>query len=162
MKNQQLEITPNAFFKTSRTLYFAILAGVAFVTVFFYMDLGKQEFKIDFKNNMFLLSIALGVLAILASNFMFKNLKDKISKNSDLRAKIGQLQTANLVRYAILEVPVFIIIFALSPDKSFFIIPVIILLYLLSLMPNKEKLEEDLNLTTEQKIQWNKGDEVIK
>ena len=162
MNNQQIESTPNTIVKTMRTIYFGILAGVVFVTVFFYMQLNDQEFKINFKNNLFLLSIAAGVLAIFASNLIFKILQEKITQKLDLKTKLGKLQSANLIRYAILEVPVFLIIFAFSPDKSFFIIPTLIILYLLRIMPNSEKIEEDLKLTSEQKIQWNKGDEIIR
>lgn len=161
MENQNVGITPSSFIKLNKIIYFAIFASLLFVSVFFFLILENQEFKIDFENKNFIISICIGVLAIIGSGFIFKQLQKKITQNLDLKQKLGQLQTAYIIQYAILEIAILIIIFIFANDKSFFIICGFVVVYMLSLMPSLEKIQNHLNLNSEQRLQFQKRDEVI-
>lgn len=161
MANIDQAITANTVVKTNSLIYYSILLALVFVTVIFFINHENQEIIFDLQNQNFLISIGLGLSAIVLSSFVFNYFKNQIDDKLPLQGKIAKLQTSYIIRYAIIEMPVFLIIFLLQDNKSYFIIPAILILFLLLIKPSRSKIEEDLNLTSEQRIQFNQGDEVL-
>ncbi len=76
---------------------------------------------------------------------MFKNMISKIDSNLSDEAKINTFQTSSIIRWAILEGAALVLLF-LKPD--FFIFGIIIIIYLLTIRPTEDKVNNDLNLTS--------------
>lgn len=122
-------------------IHFAIITGLI-IAYFIILDKGAitnfKTPKIDTDSIVFVL---LPILAILLSNFMFKNMIGKIDSKSNIEDKISVYQTASIIRWAILEFAAFFLLFS---KQEFFAFGLIIILYLLILRPTEDKLKNDL------------------
>lgn len=127
--------------KTLQMIHFAIITGLI-IAYFIILDKGAitnfKTPKIDTDSIVFVL---LPILAILLSNFMFKNMIGKIDSKSNIEDKISVYQTASIIRWAILEFAAFFLLFS---KQEFFAFGLIIILYLLILRPTEDKLKNDL------------------
>ncbi len=161
MKNQQAILTPASVVKTNKTIFWAIFGSIFLLTAFFFMNHENEEINFDFKDGNFQISIGLIVLGLFLSQIIFQFLKNRIPKEHGLKEKIMQLQTAYIIRYAILEAPVFLIILVFQNNKSFLFLPAIILLYMLTLIPSKEKIINDLDLNSSENAKMNRENEEL-
>ena len=122
-------------------IHFAIITGLI-IAYFIILDKGAitnfKTPKIDTDSIVFVL---LPILAILLSNFMFKNMIGKIDSKSNIEDKISVYQTASIIRWAILEFAAFFLLFS---KQELFAFGLIIILYLLILRPTEDKLKNDL------------------
>lgn len=119
--------------------------GVVFI---YFFILGKNaiaDFKIPTIDSDSIIYVLIPVLAIVLSNFMFKNMISKIDSNLSLENKFGVYQSSSIVRWAILEGAAIVLLFQ-KPD--FFIFGIVIIVYLLTLRPTEDKVNNDLNLTS--------------
>jgi hypothetical protein len=130
--------------KTLQIIHLAITMGVAFA-YFFVLDKSVLvDFKIPVIDSNSIIFALLPVVAIILSNIMFKNMISKIDSNLSDEAKINIFQTSSIIRWAILEGVAFVLLF-LKPD--FFIFGIVIIVYLLTIRPTEDKVNNDLNLT---------------
>ena len=126
--------------KTLKIIHLGICAG----TIMAYVFLGDFSFeilkttKIDTSSVIYL---AIPIVALLLSNFLFKNRINQIDPKSDIQNKLDIYQVASLSRWAILEGGAIAIII-LKPE--IFIFGLLLILYLLFLRPTEEKIKQEL------------------
>jgi len=132
-------------FKSMKMIFFALLAGQIAAVVF------TQSFEVD--TNISFEAIPkiywiIVALAIILSIFMFKNALKPALKDPSLKTKIATYRVAMIIRFALLEGPVFILLFAFADNNSnihlFFI--AILLAYFASLFPSKARVARELQL----------------
>lgn len=127
--------------KTLQIIHLSITLGTAAAYFFF---LGKGAFssiKIPTIDSNSILYVLFPIIAIVLSNFMFKNVLSKIDSNLSIEIKLGIYQRASIIRWSILEVLALVLLF-LKPD--FFIFGIVIIVYLLAIRPTEDKVNSEL------------------
>ncbi|MDO6491147.1 MAG: MFS transporter [Cellulophaga sp.] len=126
--------------KTLKIIHLAITFGVVLI----YFTLGDitalKSFKVPALDAYSVVFLALPLIAVFASNFVFKNTLKQAKDIKELKDKFGVYQTASIIRWAILEGAAFIILF-LKPD--FMLFGLLIILYMVFLSPTLDKIKND-------------------
>lgn len=151
--NKNPQISPENFYKSTNIVFLGIIGGLAAVTIFFYLNQQKSEFDFNVKDSKFFISAALTLAAIPFSSFMYSWFKKKITAEMPLSEKFAKYQTASLVRFALLELTAFLIIFFLQDSKIYFVFPFFIVVYMIFLKPSKEKMMDEMNLSPQERHQ---------
>lgn len=126
--------------RTLKIIHFALLAGL---TLGYFIIGDILNITVPTLEGENLYYIFIPAIAVLASNFLFKNLLSKIDKKQSKEEKIMQYQTVSIVRWAILEGSAFLILF-LKPELAIF--GLLLILYLFLVKPTKEKIENELDI----------------
>ncbi len=126
--------------KSLKILHFAFSAGatMAYLFVGDILNIRAPKFEGEIMYYIFIPAIA-----VLASNFIFKNAISKIEAKKTISEKMSAYKTASIIRWAILEGAAFFILFV-KPELVLF--GVLLLLYLFLVKPTKEKIETELNI----------------
>ncbi|MEP0212789.1 MAG: MFS transporter [Cellulophaga sp.] len=126
--------------KTLKIIHLAITFGVVLI----YFTLGDitalKSFKVPALDAYSVVFLALPLIAVFTSNFVFKNTLKQAKDIKELKDKFGVYQTASIIRWAILEGAAFIILF-LKPD--FMLFGLLIILYMVFLSPTLDKIKND-------------------
>ncbi|SNQ42278.1 MFS transporter [Cellulophaga lytica] len=126
--------------KTLKIIHLAITFGIVAI----YFTLGDitalKSFKVPALDASSVVFLALPLIAVFASNFVFKNTLKQAKDIKELEDKFGVYQTASIIRWAILEGAAFIILF-LKPD--FMLFGLLIILYMVFLSPTLDKMKND-------------------
>ena len=126
--------------KVLQIIHFALLAGLT-IAYFILGDLFNLSMPKLEGENMYYIFIP--AIAILISNFLFKNGISKIDSNKSNKEKIIAYQSVSIISWSVLEFAAFIILI-LKPTLIVF--GLLILLYFLMIRPTKEKIENELNI----------------
>ncbi len=95
------------------------------------------------------------VSGILGSFIVFKSKLAKVKEKSDLDLKLLEYRSAQIIRWALLEGPSFftIIAYLLTGQILYLALVAIIIVLFVLTIPNREKVESDLDLSWEEKNQ---------
>ena len=126
--------------KSLQIIHFALLAGV---TLGYFIIGDILNISIPTLEGENLYYIFIPAIAVLVSNYLFKNLISKIDTKLSKEKKMMQYQTASIIRWAILEGGAFLILF-LKPELAIF--GLLLLLYLFLVKPTKDKIENELEV----------------
>ncbi|PHS68318.1 MAG: hypothetical protein COB12_00240 [Flavobacterium sp.] len=162
-KSQQIP-TPKQFIKTINIMYYAILLGPIGFLLVQYFDI--KETKLEFTNTENPLQYVVPILAILGFLFgkhLFNQNIKKLQKKETLLEKLSLFQTGFIIKIALLEGPSLLGIVAFSQEGNLFFLFIsgILLLIIALKKPNKLNIEALLNLSSEQRSQFNKPDEKL-
>lgn len=130
----------NEKLKTLQTLHLGICAG-AIVAYLFAGDIKLNQLIITHVDTSDIVYIAIPVLAIFLSNFLFKSQLKQANRNLNAEENFGAYQTASLIRWAILEGAAFLILFMKPEFVSF---GILVIAYLISLRPTENRVNNDL------------------
>lgn len=128
--------------KSLQIIHLAISLGVIAAYIFLLDKNVITNFKIPTIDSNSIIYVLIPVIAIALSNFMFKNTLGKMNSNLTIENKLGIYQTASVIRWAILEGAALMLLI-LNPD--FFIFGIIIIVYLLTIRPTEDKVNNELN-----------------
>jgi len=162
MANQIAPQTPKMYLRTNSVIHIALLIG----NVLFALVVISQQRNHDTQkaNDLFLYIVpSFSAACVLISIFLFKKqLNNAISKTT-LKEKLMAYQGALIQRYAPLNGAALfgIVVYELTGQQMYIIISGLLALYLLFLRPTKDKVENDLDLSYEDKMLFD-SDEVLK
>lgn len=166
MENKEnIELTPNKFIRTLSIIHIAISLGTIILGIFFYSQY-VGDVKIDFSNSKelyFYLVPGLALIGVLGGNYMFQKKITELSNIKSLKEKLTEYQTASIIKYASLEGPAILGIFAFQEEGNLYylFISIILIIILLAQKPSKVKIESEINLNYGQMNQFNKSDQII-
>ena len=155
-----------SYFRVLDLLFYALLGGQLFLAI---MVLGLVKlllFKttIDPYNMLYYFTDLIIVAGTYyGGNFIYNKMMQKIKDAENLITKFNLMRTAFIIKFALLEAGSFIslVFYILTTDYMFLIIAfMIILLFFISKM-NKEKIINDMNLSSEEKQVLNNPDAII-
>lgn len=130
--------------KIIKIIHLAISAGV----ILAYFILGNltsfESLKLPTIDSSSIVYILIPVIAVFASNFLYKSQLNKIDRKLKLEEKVQFYQTAAIMRLAILEGAAFLILI-LKPD--FILFGVLIILYIVLLRPTENQFRNDVENT---------------
>lgn len=147
---------PKSFLKTLSILYISLFAGLLLFTLFAYFQNGKFEANMD-QEDLFIYLVPLtAATGYFASKFLFLKLLQAVKMDENLRIKLGKYQSASLIKYALIEGPAFLALFAYYGNGSalYLVIAISLMTYLFVQRPTATKLIKELPLTLEEKKQF--------
>jgi len=150
MKAQQ---TPAALFKTLPLMFLALLAGMVIMGGIMYAMKPVTTYELDFKNPFLVIMLIAMIAGIFGSNLLYNFNKNKIDLKDSTESKVARIQQAVIIRFAFVEGPALlgIILYVKEANLIFLMLSAMMVLYFLTLKPAKEKIMDDMNLTSEQK-----------
>lgn len=160
------KITSKQYFKTLKFIHVALILGVIMFASFVSFLLSGQDLITDFDPdaNIYYVIIGMfGLIALFGGDILFKNMVRKAKIQPALSAKMMQYQSANIIKYALLEgVALFgVVATLLTLSVWFLVISVILLIVLASYHPGIEKAIKDLELNVEEQKQVKNPDAYI-
>lgn len=163
-KNQQIT-SPKQFLKSISIIYYAILIGPLGFLLIQYFQI--KETKLEFTNPENTFQYLVPIFAIIGYfvGKRFYDSKIKELKNKDtLLEKLSCFQTGFVLKIILLEGPALfgIIAFGQEGNLYFLIISGVLILFIALQKPNRLNIQAILNLSSEQRSQYNKPNEKLK
>ena len=153
---QPITSNPRMFFKKIAIIHVAMLAGqVLFGAVVFFITL-KPVFDTKPGNDpLFYMAPLMIVFGMVVGSFLYKQQVAKLADKPTLTEKLMGYQAALIIRFALAEGPALfsIVCFMLTGNLFYLLCTGINVLYFIWIRPTKQKMEDDLKLTYEDKIE---------
>ncbi len=152
------KITSKQYFKTAKVIHGALVGGVVFFSLMVtYLMSGKDvERGYDTSVNIFYLLVGVFALAALfGGDYLFKMQIKKAKSQPGLAPKMIQYQTANIIKYGLVEgAALFATVSALLTLSIWFLyIAGFMVLILASYYPSVERAVKELSLNVEEQKQ---------
>lgn len=157
-------MTTRAYLRTFSILHYSIFAGILLLAFYIFSLDSNATLDLSPKNDIFFYIVpALAVLGFIGSNFIFKTYLNSLTINNSLKDNLSGYQSASLIKYALIEAPAFlaIIMFMNEGNLYYMIIAGVLIAYFFILRPSKEKIINHLNLNMEDRVQFNKDNEML-
>jgi hypothetical protein len=163
--NKSNRPSPENFVKSISIIHLALLAGQVIFAIVAYAQSVKVFFGVHYMDDAFMYIVPLAAIGgFIAGYTIFKKQLAAIHTKKSLGEKIIGYQTALIIRYALIEGPCLLAIVAYMLNNNLFYLGVagLLILYFIFLRPTMEKVENDLDLNFNEKIEFLGEDEVIK
>ncbi|WP_430412559.1 hypothetical protein [Kordia sp.] len=164
MQSNTQELTPNKYIKSLSIIHMTLLAGmILFGGFVLFQFSGGITPALDTNDTLLLVFPVIVVVAILASQAIFKKLIVATESKTDLKSKLVGYQTATIIKLALIEGPAFfgIVLSMTTGNTAYIAIAIVLVIYFLLQKPTLTKVERDLKLRGELRNQFNRYDEVI-
>ncbi|MDG1572007.1 hypothetical protein OZ410_06745 [Robiginitalea sp. M366] len=145
-------ISPGKWLQTQRLVHMGLVLGLGASIVFLNMD---NIPDVDFQSLDYLFPYGVPVLAaagILLGAFLFRRQMVPLRKAGELDNKLNGYGTASLIRWGLVEGPAFLANIAAGNEgnAAYLILAVVLLLYIVTLAPTRQRVLNDLQLNPEQ------------
>lgn len=146
--------TSTQFFRTLTTIHLALLGGQLFFLGIAVMlvEGGDQEASQSLNQVLRLPMVMLVVLAVISSRLVFRAMLTKAVRSSSITEKIGKYRSAQVVRWALVEVPILFCgaSFIISHDYWLMLIAGLGLVYFILQWPSRQRAIFDLQLSSQE------------
>ncbi|PIB31031.1 hypothetical protein BFP77_02970 [Maribacter sp. 4U21] len=141
------------FLKTLSFMHLALVIGLSIFTVLAYTQNMDFNTETDTKNVLLYIVPIAALTGYFGSQFLFKKLLMRITDTDSLEEKLKKYQSASHLKYALIEAPAFLALFAYynSGNALPLVIAVCLLVYLFVQKPSKQKILMEIPLTIEQR-----------
>lgn len=142
--------TAKGYLKTINILYFGILfACILFGFVLFFIK--EDSFlSLNITDDVFIIiALVIAIGGVVFSRIMNKQGVEKLRMEEDLTTKLKMHTAQSLISYSLIEAPIIFafIMYFLKGNRLFLIIGGLLIIYFLTLRPNKSAVLGKLNLT---------------
>ncbi|MES2279170.1 MAG: hypothetical protein V4592_24270 [Bacteroidota bacterium] len=161
MINNNTSPTPGMAFKVLTIIHLALMLGQVLFGVVVFFQTRSVRVNIEKIDDVYIYIVPfMAISCFIASNFMYKQQLGIAAGKPTLQEKMTGYQTALIVRYALLEgASLFgIVVYLLTGNLLFLLISGAIVIYFLLIRPTRDRVEADLNLTYEEKIDLDSRD----
>ena len=136
--------TPGSFLRTLSLLHISLFAGLLLFSLFAYFQNGNVTVNIDQEDVFIYVVPILAAAGSLARQFFFLKLLQAIKTDEELQLKLGKYQSASLIKYALLEGPAFLALFAYYGNSNalHLVIAISLMAYLFVQRPTATKLKK--------------------
>jgi hypothetical protein len=162
--NQNNRPSPESFLKSMSIIHLALLAGQVIFAIVAYAQSSKVFFGIHYMDDVFMYIVPLAaIFGFIAGYGIFKKQLAALGNKSSLGEKIIGYQSALIIRYALLEGPSLLAVWAYLLNNNLFYLAVasLLIIYFIFLRPTMEKIENDLGLNFNEKIEFLGEDEML-
>ncbi|WP_293296459.1 hypothetical protein [Allomuricauda sp.] len=159
MLSNDTRFSPAGFIKIMSLLHLGICATPIVLGTLFYFNTENAIFDISSTDDFFLALVPLGAIgSIFFGDLVFKKMTRNLPDSIDLRTKLARFQTASIIKYALLEGAAIlgIVVFIHTQNLIYLIIGALVVFYLALLHPTKQKIENSLSLTGEDKAKFDR------
>ncbi|MCZ4318705.1 hypothetical protein O4H26_06865 [Aequorivita viscosa] len=161
MQNNLSSITPKAFLKTFSIIHVALVIGVSLFGIVAYTLTENQKFSLDYSGDaMFFVVPLIAIAGIVVVNFLYRNTIKGLASKDTLMGKLIGIQTASIIKYALLEGPALfgIVAFMNEGNQYFLGISIFLIGWLIMQRPTRDKIERDLMLSGRLKSEFQQED----
>ena len=154
MDQQNLTLSPRGILRILSIIYFTFLGAQLLFGALAFLNQENTYFDYSNTNDVFIYAVPVfAVSSIVIGIVLFGQQTADLSYKSSLKEKLEGYQAAVLVRMAFLEAAsIFgIIAFILKGNLFSLLISGLVILYFLTLRPGKVRAENDLNLSLDEK-----------
>lgn len=147
---------PRTFLRTLSIIHAALCTGLLIFTILGYWKTGGFG-VVSKEGDIFVYLVPLvAMVGYFSSTFVHRKLIETISKNETLPLKLSRYQTALLIKYAMIEAPAIMALFAYfqSGTALYLVIALALLIYLYAQRPTRKRLMEEVPLNFEEKKQF--------
>jgi hypothetical protein len=160
------KITSKQYFRTAKVIHGALVGGVVFfaLTVTYLMSEQNVHYGYDDTANIFYMAVGLlGLGSLFGGDIIFKAQLRKAKIHPALPQKMMQYQTANIIKYALIEsVALFSMVAALLTLSVWFLyIAGFLVLVLASYYPSIDRAIKELDLNVDEQKQVGNPDAYI-
>ncbi len=144
----QTNTNPKAMLKVISTIHIAMLFGMLAFLIFVYLQEEGVSTQISPTDIFVYLVPVVALGGYFLANYLFRKLIMKAKSELDLPKKLGVFQRASIVKYACVEVPILLAIFAFMEERHmlYLSIAVVLMLYFYAQRPHKTKVFKLLEL----------------
>jgi len=148
------------FSKTITIIHAALTLGQVMFGVVAFLQIGKSGINMNTDDSFLFVAPLLAISCFIAGNLVFKQQLNNIAKKDTLKEKLMSYQAALITRYALLEGPSLfgIVCYMLTGNFLFLLISGLIVLYFITIRPTKTKIDNDLNLSYQDQIEFDRTD----
>lgn len=142
---------PKSFLRNLTLIHASLCLGLAIFASFAYFK--KGDFKVAVDTDVFVYIVPIiAMIGYFGSKFIYQNLLKNIPQSETLVTKLNRYQAASLVKYAFIEGPAFLALFAYysSGNAIHIIIAISLTLYLFFQRPTLAKIKNDVPLNIEE------------
>ncbi|TDS20829.1 hypothetical protein DFQ03_0082 [Maribacter caenipelagi] len=147
------------FIKSLSIMHLFLLAGLSIFTIWVIFQINTFNTSSN-GESIFLYAVPVfAMLGYFGSQWVFKKMTSKIQLNIRLEEKLKKYQSALHLKYALIEIPAFIGLFAYynTGNALPLVISICLLAYLAVQRPNKENIIKNVPLIPEEQIQIQKA-----
>ncbi|GAA4309370.1 hypothetical protein GCM10023149_03630 [Mucilaginibacter gynuensis] len=162
-QTQPLPQTPKNFIQSVTIIHLALALGqVLFIAVCLFLT-QSTAINITDTSEIFLIIVPVMTTSLFFISSYLYNKQLAAGADGDLKKKALNYQTALIIRLALLEGPslLSIVAYLLTGNFLYIIVSGVIILYFLYIRPSKANVLDAMELTYEQKLQFDKADEVM-
>ncbi|NJB69717.1 hypothetical protein GGR42_000179 [Saonia flava] len=145
----QENTVPKPFLQTLSMLHLGLFTGLVAFTGFAYYTGDSLKTESYPNGDVFLYLVPIGaIVGYFFSQFMFQKMVGNIPQKRPLQSKLARYQSASLIKYAILEAPAFLALFAFLQDSHalYLTIVVSLIVYFFTQRPTEDKIKKHLHL----------------
>ncbi len=144
---------PKTFLRTLSVIHSALCAGLLLFTALAYWQ--NSGFKVAATSGDIFVYIVptVAMLGYFGSKFIHQKLIGNLPKEEKLPHKLARYQAASLIKYALIEGPALIALFAYfqSGTALYLVIALALLIYLYAQRPTQKRLLQEIPLNFEEK-----------
>jgi MFS family permease len=155
---QNTTINPRTFLKTMSIIHAALIAGqVLFAFAVIALNNNRAPFSFSF-NSKDVFAIVVPIMVIgcfIAGRIVFTKVLENAKTKSTLIEKLSAYWAASIVRFALCEgSSLFAIVVTMLTSNTFYLaIAGVLILYMVFLKPSRDRVENDLDLTLEERLE---------
>lgn len=164
MDFKHAHLTSNSFMKGITIIYFAMLIGMLLFGGVVLLLTSPWEMGMPPSDEVFLYIVPIFTfLGVLLGRVIFKLKMDKLKNEESLKQKLLGLQTAVIIKFALVEAPYLLGVVAtlLTGNIFYLMISGTLVMYFITLKPTREKVKRDLNLSLNVSLRFNDRNQII-
>ena len=149
-----IAVNPQAFFKTTAIIHAALLIGQFLFGIVAFSITNNTGLNVQPGNDpLFYVALLLVFGGMLLGSFLYKQQITKLAAEAALKEKLSTYQTALIIRCAPSEgASMFCIVCYMLTGNSFYLVLTALnILYFIWMRPTKQKIEDELSLSYEDK-----------
>lgn len=158
MYNASKPLDPKTFVRTVKIIHLALLAGQLLFFVVAFTQTPPHKFDLNFATDpLIIVAPLMAISCFVLSNILFSQQLGIAVNQTSLMGKITRYQIASIIRFALIEGSSLfaIVAFLISGNLLFAMVSGLLILVFIANRPTKDKVETDLNLSYEEKMEMN-------
>ncbi|WP_347372796.1 hypothetical protein [Aequorivita sp. Q41] len=157
-------LTPKSFFRTYALIHLSMVGGVLLFALIIFLQTKEHALILSYNGDkLFFIVPIMAILGIVAGNYIYQNILKKLASKNTLTEKLSGIQTAALIKYALIEAPALLSVTAFMHDGNlyFLIITLVLAGWLILQKPTRDKIVQDLKLEGNLKNQFQQQDQPV-
>ena len=151
--------TSNGYLRMLSAIYMGLLIGPTVLGILFYAiaEKGTLGYSLDDSPWIYIVP-TISFTGILLGELIFRKALSNFPKTALLRHKVKRHHSASVIRYILVEIPIFlgIFVFTATNNLTFLVISSISLFYLILIKPKRRKIAKSLNLSRLEHLQFHR------
>ncbi|WP_435624833.1 hypothetical protein [Flagellimonas sp.] len=155
-------MTSQGYIRTLSVIHKGLIIGPTLLGILFYAIAEKETLGYSLDDSPWIYVVpSTSFGGILLGELIFRKAIKDFPKTALLRHKVKRHHSASVIRYILIEIPIFlgVFVFMATNNLTFLVIVSIAVFYLILIKPKKENIEKSLNLNRLERLQFQRPNE---